>query len=1043
MRNIFGFYPAILILVLLFNPGNVSAAPTTGIQAREAAAGWLRLNNRPLGVNMAGPVKDIQTFPDQSGDSAYHVVYLEPRGFVIVSGDDQLEPVVAFSEDGVYDPSPDNPLGALIQYDFEARVQTIRQSGVMQAAPRMRRSTERAGKKWNALIEAANAPAAGDSGGPIQLSGQPSISDMRVDPLVLSEWGQTTCSTSPALACYNYYTPPLPPTTLDGDPNNYPTGCVATAMAQVMRYHVYPPGPTAGNTYTITVNSIPVNNVPVRGGDGSGGSYNWGSMAYQPDSMTTLLERQAIGALCFDAGISVNMSYTPTLSTANLSTADASLVSEFSYSNSVWGSWPALPALIDMINPNLDYAHPVILGINSPQPEHAIVVDGYGYIDSTPYHHLNMGWEGVQDAWYNFYADMPVGYSTVFETVYNIFVTDGEEIISGRVMDAYGSPLAGETVTAQKSSGGLYQAVTNARGIYAIAHVPSASTYTVSVSNPGISFNDLVINTGTSSDGAAITGNLWGVDFIPFGGGGNNIYVDANAIGNDDGSSWIDAFNYLQDALAAASSGDRIVVAEGVYKPDESSADPNGTDDRGAAFQLVSGVEIYGGFPMGGTNLWTDRDVENNETILSGDIGTQEDNSDNSYSVVVGSGTDSTAILDGFTITLGKSGSHGAGIYNNAGAPTIQNCVVSYNEANSYGGGVYNNSSTASYKNCTFTGNFGYYGGAMSNYNSSGGVRIENCMFIENSSEVVGAAIDNKNSSVTTAINCEFIRNHANESGGAIYNGATINLINCAFMGNSVTTHYGAGLRNQGDGGEVTNCLFVGNTTAHATNGDGAGVFDYDSGTTYSNCVFANNVAGAQGGGMYNHALSAGQLDPVISNCIFWNNEDSSGINEDSQIYNYNAITTPIVSYSCIQDDNPDDASIPYGGATNNNIDDNPLFNSDPNDGGDSWGDSNDDYGDLHLQTVSPCINTGSNSLVAADTFDLDNDSDTNEPIPFDLDNHQRFADSDCDGVYSSLVDMGPYEFAWIYLGDLDGDCDIDLNDFGMLAGNWLKGTSP
>lgn len=1024
-----------LLIFLLLNNLDVFAAPTTGDQAREVVKGWLRLNEQPLGTSIQAHIKDIQTFSDQNGDCAYHIVSLQPRGFVIVSGDDGLEPVVAFSQDGVYDSSPDSPLGALIQYDFRPRVQAIRQSGPMQASPHMQQSMNQAGRKWDLLTGAAGADGRDD---PIQLAGQPSITDMRVDPLVLSQWGQTTCSTSPPLACYNYYTPPLPPTTPDGDPNNYPTGCVATAMAQVMRYHTYPSGPTAGNAYTITVNGSPVNNVLVRGGDGFGGPYNWAMMAYQPDSMTTLPERQAIGALCFDAGISVNMSYTPTLSTASLSTADTSLVNEFSYSNSIWGSWPGLSSLIDMINPNLDYAHPVMLGINSPNPEHAIVVDGYGYIDSTLYHHLNMGWEGVQDAWYNFYADMPEGYSTVFETVYNIFITDGEEIISGRVMDAFGSPLAGETVTAQRSGGGTYQAVTNARGIYAIAHVPSASTYTVSVASTACSYNDQIVNTTTSNDGTAFTGNVWGVDFVPFGGSGNNIYVDPNATGNDDGSSWIDAFNYLQDALSVAVSGDRIIVAEGVYKPDQNTANPEGTGDEGATFQLVDGVEIYGGFPTGGTNLWTDRDIIEHETILSGDIGVQDDTTDNSDHVVTGGGTDSTAILDGITIRDGN-GSSGAGIYNNSGGPMIQNCTIADNTGTSYGGGVYNNSSTASYINCTFTGNTGNYGGAMSNMNSNGGIRIENCLFIENNAGIVGAGIDNKNSSVATVINCEFIRNHADESGGGIYNGATIDLINCTFMGNSVS-FYGAALRNQGYGGDVTNCLFVGNTTTHATTGDGAGVFQYNMAATYSNCVFANNVSAAQGGGIYNHALSVGDLDPVISNCIFWNNEDSSGINEDSQIYNLNGLTVPVVNYSCIQDDDPDDASIPYGGAANNNIDDNPLFTSDPNDGGDGWGDSNDDYGNLHLQTVSPCINTGSNSLVAADSLDLDNDGDMNEPIPFDLDNHQRFADSDCDGVYNGLVDMGPYEFAWIYLGDLDFDCDVDLDDFMIFAGHWLKG---
>ncbi|MHC4622373.1 MAG: FG-GAP-like repeat-containing protein [Planctomycetota bacterium] len=74
-------------------------------------------------------------------------------------------------------------------------------------------------------------------------------------------------------------------------------------------------------------------------------------------------------------------------------------------------------------------------------------------------------------------------------------------------------------------------------------------------------------------------------------------YVDGDATGANDGSSWADAFNYLQDALAAATSGDQIWVAQGTYKPDSNAAIPEGTGEWDAAFQLKNCVGIYGGFP--------------------------------------------------------------------------------------------------------------------------------------------------------------------------------------------------------------------------------------------------------------------------------------------------------------------------------------------------------------------------------------------------------------------------------------------------------------
>ena len=260
--------------------------------------------------------------------------------------------------------------------------------------------------------------------------------------------------------------------------------------------------------------------------------------------------------------------------------------------------------------------------------------------------------------------------------------------------------------------------------------------------------------------------------------------------------------------------------------------------------------------------------------------------------------------------------------------------------------------------------------------------------------------------------------------------------INCVFVGNSVSVYYGGALCNQGATGTVTNCIFVGNKNDN----DGGAVFNYNSDMTFSNCIFADNITGDKGGGMYNHSISPANADPTIINCIFWNNEDIGGINENSQIYN-GPDSTAIVSYSCIQDDDPDDAAIPYGGATNNNLDDNPLFERAPNDGGDGWGDTNDDYGDVHLSHNSPYIDIGNNTGINPDTADLNNDGDTNETTPLDLDMRPRVLDDICNDTYTgSTIDMGAYEFAWIYLGDLDGDCDVDLGDYSIFSGHWLSG---
>ncbi|HUT30154.1 MAG TPA: right-handed parallel beta-helix repeat-containing protein [Sedimentisphaerales bacterium] len=97
-----------------------------------------------------------------------------------------------------------------------------------------------------------------------------------------------------------------------------------------------------------------------------------------------------------------------------------------------------------------------------------------------------------------------------------------------------------------------------------------------------------------------------------------------------------------------------------------------------------------------------------------------------------------------------------------------------------------------------------------------------------------------------------------------------------------------------------------------------------------------------------------------------------------------------------------------------------PNTTVEPNDPNATWLE-----GDYRLQPGSPCIDAGDNG-----------DSNTVEPIPFDLDHSARIIDGDCNGT--DVVDMGAYEAACACIGDFDGDCDAGLTDFAMLASAWL-----
>jgi len=361
------------------------------------------------------------------------------------------------------------------------------------------------------------------------------------------------------------------------------------------------------------------------------------------------------------------------------------------------------------------------------------------------------------------------------------------------------------------------------------------------------------------------------------------IYVDADAVGANDGTSWDDAFNYLRSALIAAQSGDEIWVAEGVYNPDQSRRYPNGSGRRNATFSLRNDVAIKGGFAGFGEPDPNERDPNTYETILSGDLNGDDgpdfaNNDENSYNVITGSGTNVTAVLDGFTITGGNANGgsdpydRGGGINSYYGSPTITNCTFRANSAGS-GGVMYNNSSSPTITNCTFSGNSAKYGGGvMNNWNNSSPV-LTNCTFNNNSAEWGGGGMCNVLGSSAMLSNCTFSGNSAGWDGGGIdnYDNSNPTLTNCIFSGNSAT--WDGGGMNNGDSSSPTlsNCTFSKNS---AETGGGGGMNNRgESSPVLTDCTFNKNLSRTGGGGMCNVWGSS----PMLSNCTFSGNSAGWG----------------------------------------------------------------------------------------------------------------------------------------------------------------------
>ncbi len=397
--------------------------------------------------------------------------------------------------------------------------------------------------------------------------------------------------------------------------------------------------------------------------------------------------------------------------------------------------------------------------------------------------------------------------------------------------------------------------------------------------------------------------------------GAKTIYVDDDATGANNGSSWAEAYRYLQDALADANLFEKpieIRVAQGMYKPDRGAAQTAG--NREATFQLISGVTLKGGYAGLSQPDPNARDIELYKTILSGDLNGDDlevadpcdllgepSRADNCYHVATGSGTDNSAVLDGFTINAGNAdrdewqgNSSGGGMANHSASPTVVNCTFTTNAAIRDGGGMYNYlSSDPKVTGCTFSGNYASHGGGMANVHSSptlddcafsencarwegGGMfnsynspTLTNCTFAANSADS-GAGISNFVEGSPTLKGCTFSRNAAEENGGGICTDSYANptLDDCTFSWNSANQNGGGMYNHENSDSILTDCVFMENSSGNG----GGGMWNSMSSPTLRACIFTGNSADF-GGGM----ATGFESRPVLLNCTFSGNSAGWG----------------------------------------------------------------------------------------------------------------------------------------------------------------------
>ena len=559
---------------------------------------------------------------------------------------------------------------------------------------------------------------------------------------------------------------------------------------------------------------------------------------------------------------------------------------------------------------------------------------------------------------------------------------------------------------------------------------------------------------------------------------GQTIYVDADANGLNDGSSWADAYRYLQDALMMASVGDQIRVAQGIYKPDQFVLSDRPGQGRSETFLLKTGVAVVGGYAGFGQPDPNARNIEMYRTVLSGDLSgndadvtdpcnllTEPTRSDNSYHVVTADGAEPNSILDGFIITGGNANRewpifYGGGMFIKSGSPMILNCTLTGNAAAQGGGLVIYSGSPVMLINCTISNNAAMHAGGMLNSGinttltncsfvrnfavTSGGGTIctyaimTGCTFIRNSADYKGGGIDN-DCSAPILDHCVFIENTAGDHGGGLSNyEGDLTITDCTFTANQ--SRYGGGIY-QGDTDTIlTGCQFVGNS---ALLGGGIANDGY-SDPTLTNCIFSENSAQI-GAGFYNTTGSAPSLvnctfaansasqtgggmcitnnydfSPVLLNCILWGNSDSSGMGQSGQISFQDG--TPTINYCSVQG-----WTGSLGGTGNINAD--PCF-------------ANPGSGDYHLKSQADRWDSPSASWVKDDVTSLCIDAG-NPASPIGLEPFPNGGIINM-GAYGGTAQASKSYFGepvceTIVAGDINGDCIVNFADFAFMAGHWLE----
>ena len=397
-----------LLFLLLMLPATLLAAPISKEQAQLIGGNFFTKSikaNRDLGrlANFIMPEQsNARRIRKSSGENyaPYYILNNEEGGFVIVSGDDCATPILGYSTEGSLDVTN-------LPIQLEELLQAYTEE-IQYAAENNIQATDSIKDLWNTY---RNAP-------------QNVNATAVVSALISTTWDQ-----------YPYYNLKCPSDASLSSKGGHPTtGCVATAMGQIMKYWGYPKKGTGSKSYKSEHYGTLSANFSIT-------EYDWANMPLQLSSSTSSTQNNAVATLLYHCGVAVEMNYNSDgkgtsgaliLASSRCASSEAALKNYFGYSSTIAGkmsSSMSASAWNSMLKTELENKRPVLYAGYNPNGRggHAFVCDGY---DSDDKFHFNWGWGGQANGFFSLTALTPSGhnYSSGQQAVIGIKPKDSSSI---------------------------------------------------------------------------------------------------------------------------------------------------------------------------------------------------------------------------------------------------------------------------------------------------------------------------------------------------------------------------------------------------------------------------------------------------------------------------------------------------------------------------------------------------------------------------------------------------------------------------------------